>query len=318
MTNPSATGRFAPSPSGPLHLGNLRTALLAWLFARSAGAPFLVRVEDLDAERCRPEHEASQLADLGALGLDWDGEPLRQSTRVERYRVAFARLRDAGLVYPCWCTRAEIREAVRAPHGAGADGAYPGTCRGMTAAERRSRERASRPPAWRLDARARTVGVLDRLHGELTGVVDDYVVWRGDPAADAGSTPAYNLAVVVDYGEQEVGEVVRGDDLLATTPRQVLMATLLELPVPSYAHVPLVLGPDGQRLAKRHGSVTLSEQRCAGVDVAALVDWMGASAGLAAPGECVTAGELLARFEPSRLSREATMFDGAPLRVVAG
>jgi glutamyl-tRNA synthetase len=317
MTETPLRGRFAPSPSGPLHLGNLRTALLAWLFARSAGAPFVVRIEDLDAERCRPEYEASQLADLRALGLDWDGEPLRQSVRRKRHRAACRQLRDAGLLYPCWCTRAEIREAISAPHGADGDGAYPGTCREMSVSERRSRERGSRPPAWRVDAQARAVSVVDRLHGELTTVVDDFVVWRGDVEADADSTPAYNLAVVVDDAEQGVGEVVRGDDLLATTPRQVLVATMLQLPVPSYAHVPLVLGPDGERLAKRHGAVTLEEQRRAGVSVAAVVGWMAASAGLAAPGAQLGPGDLLAGFDPARLSRVATTFDGAVLGAAA-
>ncbi len=159
--------------------------------------------------------------------------------------------------------------------------------------------------------------VVDRLHGELTAVVDDFVLWRGHVEADAESMPAYNLAVVVDDAEQGVGEVVRGDDLLATTPRQVLLATMLQLPVPSYAHVPLVLGADGRRLAKRHGAVTLEEQRRAGVGVPAIVGWMAASVGLAAPGERLVCSELLRTFRPGTPVADPTTFDGAALRAAA-
>ena len=308
VPDPSSTGRFAPSPSGPLHLGNLRTALLAWLFARSAGAGFLVRIEDLDPERSRPEYAAAQLADLHALGIDWDGEPVLQSPRLERHRLAARRLRGLGLLYPCWCTRAEIRNATTAPQGAAAEGAYPGTCRHLSAGERRRHERGSRPPAWRLDAQGLAVTVLDRLCGPIGAVVDDFVVWRGNLGNQHGSAPAYNLAVVVDDAEQGVGEVVRGDDLLETTPRQVLLAKLLDLPVPAYAHVPLVLGPDGQRLAKRHGAVTLGEQLAGGATIEAVTGWMASSVGLVAPGERLRAAELLPRFDASRLSRAPTTF----------
>jgi glutamyl-tRNA synthetase len=296
-------GRFAPSPSGPLHLGNLRTALLAWLFARSGGGRFLVRIEDLDPGRSRREHEAGQLADLAALGLDWDGPVLRQSERRERHRAALEALRAAGRVYACWCTRAEIREASSAAHGELPEGAYPGTCRRLSAAQRAQRERSGRPPALRLDARGERVGFVDRLHGPLEAVVDDLVLWRGD------DTPAYNLAVVVDDAEQAIGEVVRGDDLLETTPRQLLLARLLGLPEPSYAHVPLVLGADGARLAKRHGAVTLADRAALGETPADVLGWMAASLGLAAQGEPVDAALLLARFDAAALPRTPTTFE---------
>jgi glutamyl-tRNA synthetase len=295
-------GRFAPSPSGPLHLGNLRTALLAWLFARSARARFLVRIEDLDPDRSRREHESGQLADLAALGLDWDGPVVRQSERRALHRAALERLRAAGRVYPCWCTRAEIREAASAAHGAGGvgvDGAYPGNCRALSAAERAARERGGRPPALRLDARGERVAFTDRLHGPVEGLVDDLVLWRND------DTPAYNLAVVVDDADQDVNEVVRGEDLLETTPRQLLLGRLLGLPAPAYAHVPLVLGPDGARLAKRHGAVTLADRAALGEtpdDVRAL---LAASVGLSEPGEAVTPAELVARFSPAVLAPTA-------------
>ena len=175
-------GRYAPSPTGPLHLGNLRIALLAWLFARSAGARFLVRVEDLDRSRSRAHFERAQLQDLEAIGLDWDGEVVRQSERQTLYAAAIARLDAAGLLYPCYCTRAEIREAASAPHGPFPEGAYPGTCRRLSALARREREATSRPPALRLDAGAVTVGFTDRVQGDYEGVVDDLVVRRNDGA----------------------------------------------------------------------------------------------------------------------------------------
>ena len=304
-----ADGRFAPSPSGPLHLGNLRTALLAWCFARSRRGRFLLRIEDLDPQRSRAQHEAAILADLERIGLDWDGEPSRQSEQIERHHAAFEALRSAGALYRCWCTRGEIREALEAPHGAHSDGAYPGTCRELSASERALRERSGAHCAWRLDAQAHTVGFRDALAGELSAVVDDFVVWReGPPAADARGLPAYNLAVVIDDAAEAIGQVVRGDDLLETTPRQILLAQLLGLAVPGYAHVPLVLGHDGQRLAKRHGAVTLSERLQLGGSITTVIGWMAASAGLAPAGSSLSAAEVLATFDPARIRGEPTVF----------
>src|SRR3954452_11691635 len=166
-------GRFAPSPTGVLHLGNLRTALLAWLFARSSGGRFLMRIDDLDRMRSRAHFEQMQLGDLAALGLDWDGAVVRQSERGTAYDAAIAQLDAAGLLYPCYCTRAEIRDAASAPHGPLPEGAYPGTCRALTAAQRAEREAAGRPPALRLDAGATHIGFTDRVLGSYQGVVDD-------------------------------------------------------------------------------------------------------------------------------------------------
>jgi glutamyl-tRNA synthetase len=292
-------GRYAPSPTGSLHLGNLRTALLAWLFARSAGARFVVRVEDLDAGRVREAYVGEQLADLRALGLDWDGEPVRQSARRDRYEAAIARLGAQGLLYPCFCTRAEIREAASAPHGPLPEGAYPGTCRGLGADERAARAVAGRPAALRVDAGAAELGFTDRLAGTVRGVVDDFVVRRSD------GVHAYNLAVVVDDAEQGVGEVVRGADLLDSTPRQLWLARALGVRAPSsYAHVPLVLGPDGARLAKRHGAVTLAGRAAQGQGPEAVRAELAAGAGLVAPGERPSPAELVERFDPALLSRE--------------
>jgi glutamyl-tRNA synthetase len=285
-------GRFAPSPTGTLHLGNLRTALLAWLSARSAGSGFLVRMEDLDAGRVRPGLAEEQLADLAAIGLDWDGEVVFQSARTALYAAALDRLGEAGRAYECFCTRAEIRAAASAPHGPLPEGAYPGTCLRLTAAERAERRASGRPPAIRVRAEAAEVAFEDRLLGLQSGVVDDFVVRRNDGAF------AYNLAVVVDDAAQGIGEVVRGADLVDTTPRQLFLGRLLGLPQPSYAHVPLVLGPDGSRLAKRHGDVTLRE-----VPAEAAVAWMLRSLGLP---EDVPLPEQARTFKPESLPREPT------------
>jgi glutamyl-tRNA synthetase len=279
-----------------LHLGNLRTALLAWLFARASGGGFLVRMEDLDAGRVRPGAAEQQLADLAALGLDWDGEVVVQSQRLGRYAAAIARLQAAGRLYECFCTRAEIRAAASAPHGELPEGGYPGTCLQLTAAERAERRAAGRTPALRVHADAVRVAFEDRILGHVEGVVDDFVVQRNDGA------PAYNLAVVVDDAAQDVREVVRGDDLAPTTPRQLLLARLLGLPEPAYAHVPLVLGPDGARLAKRHGGVTLRE-----IEPGAALRWMAASLGLPEP---EAPADLLGAFDPAAIPREPAVWSG--------
>lgn len=296
MANGSADGRFAPSPTGPLHLGSLRTALVAWLCARSQSARFLVRIEDLDPQRSRPEFEIAQLADLEALGLDWDEPPVRQSSRTALYEAALSDLADAGRLYPCFCTRAEIRQAASAPHSDLPEGAYPGICRSLSEAERGEREAAGRPYALRVRAEAERIEFEDRLLGPCSGVVDDFVVRRAD------GVPAYQLAVAIDDAAQGIGEVVRGADLADSTPRQILLARLLGLPVPRYAHVALVLGADRARLAKRHGAVTLAErEETVPATLALLAHSLGLAAGL---DRVTTAAELLEEFRPDGLPRE--------------
>lgn len=302
--NGAVAGRFAPSPTGDLHLGNLRTALVAWLAARSSDREFLVRMEDLDRVTSSIEHERRQLADLDALGLDWDGEVVRQSDRFDRYRAEIDRLRDDGRVYECFCTRREIRAeieaAASAPHSHLPDGAYPGTCRDLTDDERLSRRDAGRTPALRLRTEGESITVHDALAGEFVGSVDDVVLARAD------GVPAYNLAVVVDDIAQEVTQIVRGDDLLSSTPRQVLVYRLLGATPPEYLHVPLVLGADGQRLAKRHGAVTLADLAHDGWSTGAVLGTLGRSLGLAAPGEQATLDVLLDRYDPSLLPVQPT------------
>lgn len=312
---PSGTGRYAPSPSGDLHLGNLRTAILAWAMARRGGKPFYMRVEDLD--RVRPGAAERQLADLQAMGLDWDVSPgsaaestegkeagvLYQSTRLAAYERAVQRLREAGLVYECYCTRREIQEASSAPHGA--PGAYPGTCRGLSEAQREER-RAQRPPALRLRAERTSYTVHDDFYGLYTGLVDDFVLVRND------GTYAYNLTSVVDDAFVGVEQIVRGDDLLPSAPRQAYLAGLLGLPQPRYAHVPLALNEEGNRLAKRDGAVTLPQLQEAGVTIPEVLGWIAASIPVldnsGRPHEARVpvpdASVILERFDPALMSRE--------------
>ena len=289
-------GRFAPSPSGELHVGNLRTAILAWLFARSTGRDFLLRVEDLD--RARAGAEAEQLRDLAAIGVTWDGAVVRQTDRGDVYAEAISRLAAADLTYECFCTRREIQEAASAPHAP--QGAYPGTCRDLGRAELEFK-RSTRPAALRLRSAVTEFAVRDVLHGGFTGVVDDFVLRRNDGVA------AYNLAVVVDDAAQGIDQVVRGDDLLPSTPRQAYLASLLGLQVPEYAHVPLVVNSDGVRLAKRDGAVTLGDLALRGQSPAGVRDLLLASVGL--PGG--TLEQALAAFDPAALPRQPWVWPGA-------
>jgi glutamyl-tRNA synthetase len=286
VTHPVGAGRFAPSPSADLHIGNLRTALLAWLFARSTGRRFLLRIEDLD-DRTSDGVALRQVADLVALSLTWDGPPEYQSGRTARYDAAITDLTERGLVYECYCSRKDILQAPRAPHAP--QGAYPGTCRRMTDAQRAQRRAASgRPPALRLRSDRPEFTVTDALHGNYTGVVDDLVLRRGD------GVPAYNLAVVVDDAAQGVDQVVRGDDLLSSSPRQAYLGTLLGYHTALYAHVPLVLNAEGKRLAKRDGAVTLAE-----IGPATALAQIAGSLGFTG----VTPEQMLAEFNPAVLPR---------------
>lgn len=305
-----SAGRYAPSPSGDLHLGNLRTALLAWLFARSTGRGFLMRIEDLDRGRDAGAADR-QLEDLAELGIDWDGPVVLQTDRGADHDAAIAELSARGLVYECTCTRRDILAAPTAPHAP--PGAYPGTCRDRDEAERAAaRERIlPRRPALRLRVPegAGELAFEDLLMGRVSGVVDDLVLRRGDGAI------AYNLAVVVDDASMGVDQVVRGDDLASSTPRQIVLQRLLGLPTPpavEYAHVPLVLGPSGARLAKRDGAVTLRELRAAGIGADRVRTQLAVSLGLAAPGESVPAERILARFDPDRLPRDPWVWNPDP------
>ncbi|MBJ7340328.1 tRNA glutamyl-Q(34) synthetase GluQRS [Mycolicibacterium sp.] len=283
----SPAGRFAPSPSADLHVGNVRTAVLAWLFARSTDRRFLIRVEDLD-DRTSGDVAERQLRDLAAVGLDWDEPPEYQTAHESRYDAVIDDFVSRGLTYECHCSRRDIQQAPRAPHAP--EGAYPGICRNLTDAEHAARRASGRAPAVRLRSEVGEFTVTDVLHGSYTGVVDDLVLRRGD------GVPAYNLAVVVDDAAQGVDQVVRGDDLLTSSPRQAYLGSLLGYPPVGYAHVPLVLNAQGKRLAKRDGAVTLDEIGAERA-MAQIADSLGfASASL---------GGMLDAFDPARLPREA-------------
>jgi len=254
-------------------------------------------MEDLDRVTSSVDHEAEQLGALAALGIDWDGAVVRQSDRFDRYERAIAHLSGLGRTYECYCTRREIREAASAPHGL-PEGAYPGTCRRLTAADRRAMQREGRRPALRLLSDDEVITFVDDVCGEVSGRLDDVVLRRND------GVPAYNLAVVVDDAAQGVAEVLRGDDLLASTPRQIMLQRLLGLPTPRYRHVPLVVGPDGVRLAKRHGAVTLSDLDALGIGPAAVVSMLAVSLALAAPGERVSVDDLVGRFDIAIIPRQ--------------
>ncbi len=268
-----ANGRFAPSPTGDLHVGNLRTALIAWLCARSTGGHFVLRFEDLDRVTSRPEHQIGQLRDLLVLGLDFDGEPLVQSTRFDAHHEAIDALATAGHTYECFCTRREIAEAVRAPNGPMESPGYPGTCRTLTDHQRADHHAAGRRPALRLRGHGTTI-VNDLFRGRVELPVDDVVIRRND------GVPAYNLAVVVDDAYQNVEEVVRADDLLSSAAPQARIAELLGISPVSYVHIPLVVSPSGERLSKRDGAVTLADLRAVGVTPAQVRKMLNRSIGM--------------------------------------
>jgi glutamyl-tRNA synthetase len=308
-TPPSpVSGRFAPSPSGPMHLGNARTALLAWLDVRARGGRMLLRVEDLDRDRCRPQWIDLMRRDLEWLGLDWDEEAQPQSLRDGAYDAALDRLREQGLVYPCFCSRRELAVA-SAPHGP-ADTPYPGTCRALSDGQRAERIAEGRRPAQRVALPDHTLSITDRLCGvvsqRLAADVGDIIVRRSD------GLYAYQLAVVVDDAADGVSDVVRGDDLLGSTPRQVALQQMLGLPTPAYAHVPLVLGRDGERLAKRHGPVSLLELRERGVSPERLLGYLAALSGIGA-GDPARPAELVPGFGLEHVTREPARVDAAAI-----
>ena len=294
-------GRYAPSPTGRLHLGNARTALLAWLATRGRGGAFVMRVEDLDRARIVLGAEAALLDDLAWLGLDWDegpdrgGErgPYRQSERTRHYDKAIEVLLSSGKAFGCACSRAEVALAAGAPHSEDDEGPrYAGTCRGLSVTDLESRARAQgRSPAIRFDGRGERIGFVDSVRGPVDPLgeagVDDFVLRRADGVA------AYQLAVVVDDAAMAIDEVVRGDDLLRSSPRQIALGRALGLPVPGFAHVPLLLLPGGERMAKRTRPPSVDALRAQGVDPRAVVGRLAASAGLCDAGAVLTPSELL-------------------------
>ena len=305
----TATTRLAPSPTGALHLGNARTFLLTWLWARARGARVVLRIEDIDGPRVKPEATAQALEDLRWLGLDWDEgpdvggphAPYTQSERLGRYAEALERLRALGLAYPCVCTRKEVEAAASAPHGPEDDGPrYPGTCRGRFASAEEAQAASGRTPAWRFAAPSRSVAFDDAFVGarayDVAAAFGDFVI------AKSSTGPAYQLAVVVDDAAMGVTQVLRGDDLLPSTPRQLLLYEALGLTPPSFAHLPLVVGPDGKRLAKRHGDTRIATYRAAGVAPERLVALLARWSDLG-PEDALAAHDLIPRFDLAKVPR---------------
>lgn len=302
-----AVGRFAPSPTGALHLGNLRTALAAWLWTRHRGGRFLVRVEDLDAPRAKPGCEQRQLDDLRALGLDWDAEPWRQSQRAAVYEEFLEQLIAGGVAYPCFCSRKDVRAAASAPHGGDGVVPYPGTCRHRTREDVETRLARGEQHSLRVRFDVAQAMFDDEFAGavsfELATREGDFVVRRADGIA------AYQLACAADDALSGVTEVVRGGDLLDSGMRQHWLLEQLGFTPPRYAHLPLLRGADGRRLSKRDGDDDLTHYLANGFDAVAVVSYLACTLGQCAPGQRLTARELLARFDAARIPRHDATFD---------
>lgn len=317
MTEPQQTprGRFAPSPSGRMHLGNAWTALLAWLDIRKQNGAMVLRMEDLDPDRSRPDYAAGLLADLRWLGLDWDegpdvggpAAPYCQSQRSHYYQAAFDKLLQAGLVYPCFCSRAELRLAASAPHAGDTEVPYSGRCAALTELAVTKLRAADRRPSYRLRVGDAAVEYSDEVYGRQKQVLrqecGDFVIRRSDGVF------AYQLAVVVDDAAMGISRVLRGADLLASTPRQIYLWHLLAASPPTFIHVPLLIGRDGSRLSKRHGSLAIAALRGAGVPAQKIVGQLAAWAGLIDRPMPASPRELVSVFDLSRLPRESVCVD---------
>lgn len=318
-------GRFAPTPSGQLHIGNARTALLAWLQARQAGGQFVMRMEDIDKPRSRADLAVQILDDLRWLGLDWDEgpdvggphAPYVQSEREERYQQAVDQLLADGWLYPCYCSRAEIMAIASAPHGLSEEGPrYPGICRDLSPAQAAERAARGKEPSLRFALPLeRPVDFLDGVAGPQSfppGAGGDFVVRRADGIF------GYQIAVVVDDAAMGITDVLRGWDLLDSTPRQILLYRALGLPVPRFAHAPLLYGPDGQRLSKRHGAVAVAGMRAAGTRPEVVVGHLAYLSGLLERPEPVRPAELVGAFDLGRVGQEPVVVSEALLSVLSG
>lgn len=309
---PPPVGRLAPSPTGAQHIGNARTYLIAWLSARSRGGRVLLRIEDIDSPRVKRGAAEQASVDLRWLGLDWDAEPVVQSQRLSHYESALWRLREQELVYPCTCSRTDVAQAASAPHPEHEGPVYPGTCSGRCSAD--AADLDGQPYAWRFRVRKASPEFVDGYRGptrlNLHQAGGDFVVWK------SAGTPAYQLAVVVDDAAFEITEVVRGDDLVPSTPRQLLLYEALGKAPPQFIHVPLVVGPDGRRLAKRHGDTRLATLRAAGVKPEALLGLLAWSCGWLPRIEPIQAWELLPLFRLATIPPKPFMVEPAVLRAV--
>lgn len=306
------SGRYAPSPTGLLHLGNLRTALIAWLVSRLGSQPFTLRMEDLDLPRIKPGCSEQIIADLRWLGLEWDqgpdigitSAPYEQSARTLFYQQAFDQLLEKDLIYPCYCSRKDIQNAASAPHAHESGPIYPGTCRAPKQRAEMKQRHPEKTAAWRYRVPARTVTFEDRIIGKISQSLDrevgDFVIKRADDLF------AYQLAVVVDDGMMGITSVVRGADLLDSTPRQIELFEALDYPLPEFWHVPLMLDANGARLSKRDGSDSLSIWQQQGKNASDVVGHLAHSAGLIEQDEPISAQELLQTLTLDKLKERLT------------
>lgn len=315
--------RLAPSPTGALHLGNARTFLINWSLARRLGWKIVLRIEDLDGPRVKRGAAEQAMHDLRWLGLDWDTQSPAQSSRQDVYASAAQRLLDSGAAYYCICSRREVDQAASAPHAEDGASIYPGTCRGRFATLADARAAGGREPAIRFripDDDSASIPWNDgfRGHRQLDArKLGDFVIAR------AGGSAAYQLAVVIDDGESRVTQIVRGDDLVDSTPRQILIyrALGLQSAIPHYTHLPLVIGPDGRRLAKRHGDTRLSYYRSLGVPASRVLALLTKMCGIESAGDAVNAADLIQQIRLDRIPPEPIVFtadDDAFLRAGRG
>jgi len=295
--------RLAPSPTGLLHLGNARTFLVNWWMARAAGGEVVLRIEDLDRSRVKDGFVERQIEDLEWLGLDWDEGPVTQSARTDTYAAAFETLREQGRAYPCACSRREIRAAAAAPHASDEGPSYPGTCRGRFADEDEARVAAGRRPAWRFVVDPGEVAFDDRCRGPIS--LDPAVVGGDFVLRTVDEVWSYQLAVAVDDAAMGITEVVRGDDLVSSTPRQIILLRALSLPAPRYTHLPLVLDANGERMAKRRGDTELTTLRERGVPADEVVAFLARRSGVPDVGPRMSASDGVERFDLATLPKEA-------------
>lgn len=307
--NNKCRGRFAPSPSGEMHLGNAWTALLTWLQVRSLGGSLVLRIEDLDPDRSKTCYIEGLLEDLRWLGLNWDEGPDRggayapycQDARRHLYEDALHLLKSKGFLYPCYCSRAELRSVTQAPHAGEIISGYPGTCRNLYPWEQAAKEQEGRRASLRLVVPDVCIEYTDLCYGlfrqELVREVGDFIIRRAD------GVHAYQLAVVVDDAAMEITHVLRGADLLDSTPRQLLLYQLLNKSAPRFAHVPLFMGEDGQRLSKRHGDVSIAQLRAKGARAETIIGYLAYKAGLLERWEPVKCAELIQAFDLAKLPR---------------
>jgi glutamyl-tRNA synthetase len=311
-TNPPLVGRLAPSSTGAQHLGNARTYLIAWLSIRSRGGTVLLRIEDIDSPRVKPGAAEQACDDLRWLGLDWDGMPVVQTERLAAHEAALRVLQSKELVYPCTCSRTDIENSASAPHLEHEPPVYPGTCSWRKAGD--SAALAGKSFAWRFRIKDTGPEFVDGFHGltriDLKSAVGDFIVWK------SAGVPAYQLAVVVDDAECGVTEVVRGEDLLTSTPRQLLLYEALGRRPPQFVHVPLVVGPDGRRLAKRHGDTRLASLREAGVTSEAVLGLLARSCGWLPEIRPISVTELLPFFRLETIPREPFVLLDSHLRAI--